>query len=735
MNHGFAAESGGAAGGGVDVQTRMGANRTRGDAFVFVQNGALNGTSPLSMVPRKPDESRVRGGASVEAALQPDRTFVTVAAEQELARGEDANDVAPATLSRINTALRQTGPFRSFSLQNGFFPLTNQETEISGRLDRTLSSKHAAMVRYAFTNSRSVNDGFHTDELTDRSARGSSFVADNSLNGTVTSTLSGSRVNSFRFELSQRRAVERTGERTGDTGMPGVWVPGVVLFGTPLEGNSRRFETHVDGEDSFLWQKGAHLLQAGAGLEHVALRAQVLDGFSGLFVFPSLAALETGNADVFIRSFGDAGTNFAESRVHAYVQDHWRASSNLVFDYGLRYDLNRLPSALRTTAANFSPRLGFAWTPLPSLVVRGGFGIFYDRYLLSTVGRVLAFDGARASSQMVEGGAAAALYRSGSVPAAPLPSVAPSIWRADAQLKNPRSQVASFSVEEALPWKTTLTGEYQSVRGLHLGRSVNSNLRQPTVLTSANAASLGIDAPTPQQLGRMIFSPARVDPAYDAVNLFSTTAGSNYNGATITLNRQFQDDFELLAGYSYSKTVDDASFDLEQPQNPFDPGAERALSLLDQRHRFTLSGLWLIGPDLGDPADAVANANPGPVMRALTGLEFAPILHVTSGFRANPLTGVDSNRAHVVPFAARPAGYGRNSLSTAPVVDFDLRVLKIIPFRAGRLDIVAESFNLLNHTQRIAAEYGIRFGGAALGHVCAPDRYINCATGAVLAGL
>ncbi len=118
-----------------------------------------------------------------------------------------------------------------------------------------------------------------------------------------------------------------------------------------------------------------------------------------------------------------------------------------------------------------------------------------------------------------------------------------------------------------------------------------------------------------------VFTPARVDPAYDAVNRFSTTAGSNFNGATVTLNRQFQDDFELLAGYTYSKTIDDASSDLEQPQNPFYPGVERALSQLDQRHRFTLSGLWLIGPDLGDPADAATNANQDPLMRIFNGLD------------------------------------------------------------------------------------------------------------------
>ena len=128
---------------------------------------------------------------------------------------------------------------------------------------------------------------------------------------------------------------------------------------------------------------------------------------------------------------------------------------------------------------------------------------------------------------------------------------------------------------------------------------------------------------------------------------------------TMTLNRQFTDDFQILAGYTYSKTIDDGSFDLEQPQNPFTLRDERALSPQDQRHRLTLSGLWLIGPDLNDPQDAAANANPGALMRLLSGLEFAPILRVTSGFTANPITGLDSNREHVYPFAARPQGYWR----------------------------------------------------------------------------
>lgn len=110
-----------------------------------------------------------------------------------------------------------------------------------------------------------------------------------------------------------------------------------------------------------------------------------------------------------------------------------------------------------------------------------------------------------------------------------------------------------------------------------------------------------------------------------------------------------------------------------------------------------MNGLWLIGPDLNDPQDPAANANPSELMRLLTGLEFAPFMSVSSGYREDPLTGLDSNREHIYPFAVRPVGYGRNSLSTSATVDLDLRILKMVPLGRGHLDVVAESFNLLNH--------------------------------------
>ena len=707
VNHGFQAQSGGGSGGSIDIQTRTGMDKIHGDAFVFAQNGALNGTPPLGLYPNKPDETRYRTGVALGGPIHRSTTYYYLAAEQEIAHGQDANDLNLATLSAINAAIQGYGPLQGLALSPGFLPTTDQETELSARVDRSLTPHQSLMARYAFTNARNVNDAFNTDELADRSARGSSFVEDNNLNATLTSFVSASLLNQLDLQLAQRRDLNSTPAASG----PGIRIADSAYFGTPYFGNDRRFETHVEFADTLTKKLHSHLLQFGARADHVSLRALVNDGARGMFVFANLPALQAGTPDVYTQSFGNRMTNFAEIRVASFAQDHWTASNHLTLDYGLRYDLNRLPSGLPQRVFNLSPRLGFAWTPAKPFVVRGGFGTFFDRLQLATINRIVEFDGTHALSQVLEDTAAIALFQSRQIPVVPIGSVAPSIWTAQSKMHNPYSEVATLSAEYALPWQTTLTGEYQLVRGVHLGRTTNTNLAPPVLLTPSNAAALGVSTPTAQQLGQLVFSPARMNPAFDAVNQFATSASSTYHGATVTLNRQFQDDLQLLVGYTYSKTIDDASSDWEQPANPYALANERGLSLQDQRHRLTLSGLWLIGPDLGDPADAASNANPGPWLKALYGLEFAPIVIITSGFRNNPLVGVDSSREHIDSFAARPIGVARNALATPVNVDVDFRALKMVAVKGGHLDIVAESFNVLNH--RNVTELNDVFGSAS----------------------
>src|SRR5205807_1888416 len=91
------------------------------------------------------------------------------------------------------------------------------------------------------------------------------------------------------------------------------------------------------------------------------------------------------------------------------VQDDWKVRRNLTLNLGLRYELqspptdpadrmsifdpdtgrvvnvgmNGVPRAgIRTDYNNLAPRVGFAWTPAQNLVIRGGYGLYYDSGML-----------------------------------------------------------------------------------------------------------------------------------------------------------------------------------------------------------------------------------------------------------------------------------------------------------------------------------------------------------------
>lgn len=691
VNHGYSAEAGGSAGGSIDVETRSGTNAIHGDAFIFEQNGAINATPPLEVVPRKPDTNAIRTGLSIGGPLRKNKTFGYTAAEQEMARGEDATDLPPALTSQINSALRSGGPLQTTQLGSGFFPTTNQQTEFTARLDQVVSQQNSLMLRYAMTNTRSINDAFGLAEWNDVSARGTSFVADNALIGGWTDVLNPRTVNELHMQAATRRADLRTGSRTG----AGVSIPGLVEFGTPYTGNGLRHETHFELNETLTQQRGKHLLKAGVGAEDVRLRAAIRDGFSGLYVFPNIAALAAHSPAFYTQAFGQPDTNFSEWRLSGFVQDHWTLARPLTLDYGLRYDRNQLPSSFHTDAADFSPRLGLAWTPKKNWVVRSGLGTFFDRYTLSSINRAIEYSGKQAFEQIAEGSSAAAIYRSGMSPNRPNAGIAPSIVRAQTNLRNPYSEVASLDVEHAFSPLWTATVSYHFVRGVRLERTVNINLAPPILLNSTNAVGAEITNPVPQQLGSDVFGPARLNPAFDAVNDLRDEANSRYNGVTAQVNRRLFDEFEVLGGYTFAKTMDDASYPTEQPANPYNLRAERGPSLLDQRHRFAMSGLWDL-PFGYDPDDGDNNPANNPLEKALENVELVWILQSGSGFANNPLTGSDTSQEHIYPFAARPLGYGRNSLRTPWNTSLDLRVLKTVLIGTGHLDIVAESFNLLN---------------------------------------
>jgi hypothetical protein len=230
--------------------------------------------------------------------------------------------------------------------------------------------------------------------------------------------------------------------------------------------------------------------------------------------------------------------------------------------------------------------------------------------------------------------------------------------------------------------------------------------------------------------------PGPINP-YADVNAQLSDGNSFYNAMNLELKKRFSNNFQFLASYTWSHSIDDSS-DLQtllKPQDNTNFRAERSDSLFDQRHRFVFSGVF------SAPSEW---KSAGGMKSWLRDFSFAPIVEISSGRPFNILavgdangdfqssnerptvlsdgrlcaTGVDAGCFQGV-FPAN-GSLGRNMGITHSYFSVDARVTRQIRFgERFRLDVIAEGFNLFNRFNEASANpfytvvnaFGQRSGG------------------------
>jgi hypothetical protein len=208
-------------------------------------------------------------------------------------------------------------------------------------------------------------------------------------------------------------------------------------------------------------------------------------------------------------------------------------------------------------------------------------------------------------------------------------------------------------------------------------------------------------------------SPGLISPFAD-VSAQLSDGNSNYNALNLEFRKRFSRNYQFLASYTWSHSIDDSS-DLQtllKPQDNRNFAAERSDSLFDQRHRFVFSGVWT-SPAAWRSSDSTAE-------RIFSNFTVAPIVELSSGRPFNIITGTDSNGdlqssndrpsvdangvlfLPVTPFTS--GTLGRNMGITHGYASVDLRVTRAFQFgERYRLDVIAEGFNLFNRFNEAAA--------------------------------
>jgi hypothetical protein len=154
--------------------------------------------------------------------------------------------------------------------------------------------------------------------------------------------------------------------------------------------------------------------------------------------------------------------------------------------------------------------------------------------------------------------------------------------------------------------------------------------------------TLGLNAPRSSNITAALNAVRflRPDPTLTQVELLESTGNSFYHAGIFSVRYAIGRGMTFRAVYTYSKLTDEGTTNTASPQDLNDRRAERALSLQDQRHRFTFSGLFKLPVIKVDLAPIISFGSSKP-------------FNIGAGFDRN-LNDIENDRPNFITSIGRP---------------------------------------------------------------------------------
>jgi len=677
VTSGGQAEFGRALGGYVNVVTKSGTNVLHGDLYGYLRNSSLNAANALSngVLPM----TQAQYGASVAGPIIRDRTFYFANFEQRELNQSGLVTISPTNVAAIDARLLAIG-YPGPEISTGIYPNPVHTTNFLGKVDHQFSDKDQFSVRYSLYHVTSINSR-GAGGLSAPSASANLVDTDQVIAVSNIVTLSSRAVNETRGQFWNSSLQAPPSDTIG----PAVSISGVASFGTLSVSATGRRKKLGEVVDGFSYQAGAHAIRVGTEFLYNDDTITFPRTYRGSYAFSSLANFLTGtyNSSGFTQTFANSTIHQTNPNVGSYAQDEWKVTSHLTLNLGLRYDLQFLKS-IATDTNNVSPRGGFAWTPFASrkTVVRGGYGLFYDRVplralanaLLSANNTVNPAELSQISVSLSPTQAGAPVFPN-ILPSLTLPpGVLFNFSTMDPHMQNAYSEQGSFEIDQQLGGQSTLSAGYQHVRGLHLIISVNQNVPSCT----ASGTNDG----------------CRPNLTYGNDSQYSSLADSHYDAFYVSFVQRPVRWGSYRISYTYSKALDNVGeFFFSAPINNFNIWQDYGRSDDDQRHRFVFDGS--VHSSMGAANSAWERLSHGFQLTSLLQY-YSPLpFNITTG--ANTIQGTAARPTINGAFINRNAGSGFDFFSLGARVSRSFLLTERL-----RLEALAEAFNLTNHVNGVS---------------------------------
>lgn len=391
-----------------------------------------------------------------------------------------------------------------------------------------------------------------------------------------------------------------------DFGLPQISInDGTTSLGANNSLPRHRFDTNWQYFANVGYNTGKHNWKYGYEFRRTTVNQFYDLGYRGRLKFANFEDFLSGDIT-------DGGSQFAgnsqrtthQNNDGLYIQDNWRLSRKLSVNYGLRWDYfgviyedgNRFslfnpatqslvlvgqgggPSQLYPKDLNnFAPRLSVAYDLFGSgnTVLRAGWGVYYDAFSqdffighfpFNTFNPGPAYNGIGPSAITSAGNVAGTIQNGVPIFTGFAPTT--DAWTVDQNIRTPYIQNFNLNVQQAFGKAMALTVGYVGSKGTKLFRFRDINQHDPAT-------------------GAFPFA------AFNIINQFESSASSNYNSLQVTWKLNTWHGLGSQLAWTWSHSIDNASDgedfvpNAAQPDNSLNPGAEKANSNFDARHRLT----------------------------------------------------------------------------------------------------------------------------------------------------
>ncbi len=441
-------------------------------------------------------------------------------------------------------------------------------------------------------------------------------------------------------------------------GAPFIGITGFFNLGFSTNGPQPRIDTTYELTDNFSKIVGRHTFKFGYDGRRFQVNNPFFGNNNGNFSFGGNGLYSTGDpgADFLLGipdSYAQGSGGWIDARAYEsyfYFQDSYKVTSKLTINYGLGWqvdtplvnqhfgklafncfrpgqqstifptaplgldfpgDAGCSDSGYYTHDMHPAPRFGFAYSPADKWSVRGGFGVYFNRFeeelALQNLGAV-PFSITSGGISDVGGNPSFAAPFTDIATGQSIPNKFPFTPATKGQAVN-FSQFYPLSINTMSP---NLTDPYAFNYNLNIQRELPSNMilqigfvgsagrhlimaYEGNPITPAGQAACAADKTCiANRLFQHYFYP---DHSYVAGNIFSSVGtqasvgASNYNSLQVTLNKKFSHGLYFTTSYVWSHALDDASsFENSgfgaRGTNPYNFALDYGDSAFDARHRF-----------------------------------------------------------------------------------------------------------------------------------------------------